>query len=89
MVPLEVEGDLVVGGLCAQTVVVVLSWFGCCFLGRRRCRRRDFEDSGIGCWSQRRGVGGCDGRPLRMSSKNVCGNMSLTVFTFPCLSGVP
>ena len=35
MVPLEVEGDLLLGGLCAQTVVLVLSWFGCCCLAHR------------------------------------------------------
>jgi hypothetical protein len=88
MVPLEGGGDLVLGGLCAQTVGLVLSWFGCCFLARRRCRRRDLEDSWIGWWSQRR-WGGCELRPLRFSSKNLGGKMSLTVFTFPCLSGVP
>ena len=60
MMPLEVEGDLFVGGLCAQTVGLVLSWFVCCFLARRRCRRRDLEDSWIGCWSQRREGGGCE-----------------------------
>jgi hypothetical protein len=57
MVPLDVEGDLLLGGLCAQTVVLGLSWFGCGFLARRRCRRRELGDSWIGCWSQRRGGG--------------------------------
>ena len=58
MMPLEVEGDLFLGGLCAQTVGLVLSWFVCGFLARRRCRRRDLEGSWIGWWSQRRGGGG-------------------------------
>jgi hypothetical protein len=88
MVPLEVEGDLFLGGLCAQTVGLVLSWLGIiCKFGRRRCRRRDLEGRWIGWFSQRRGGGGCEVRPLRMSSKNVVG-MSSTVFTFPCVSGV-
>ena len=91
MMPLEVEGDLFLGGLCAQTVGLVLSWFGIvCRFVRRRCRRRDLEGSWIGWWSQRRwGGGGCELRPLRISFKNVGGKMSWTVFTFPCLLGVP
>ena len=35
------------------------------------------------------GGGGCELRPLRISFKNVGGKMSWTVFTFPCLLGVP
>jgi hypothetical protein len=58
MVPLEVEGDLLLSGLCAQTVGLVLAWFGCCLLARLRCRRRGLEESWIGWLSQRRG-GGC------------------------------